>query len=62
MIDLLMRSSHIHSESIARTHGKRTKATLEAMAEAAEAGSSVGALPLCVMTSLGDTPSANGTL
>ncbi|MBB94378.1 MAG: alpha/beta hydrolase [Rhodobacteraceae bacterium] len=36
MIDLLMRSSHIHSESIARTHGKRTKATLEAMAEAAE--------------------------
>lgn len=33
MVDLIMRSSNIHSASISRTHGKRTKATFDKMAE-----------------------------
>ena len=36
LIDLMMRSSNIHSESISRTHGKRTKATFDRMAQILE--------------------------
>lgn len=36
VIDLLMRSSDIHSASIARTHGKRTKATFARMSSIVE--------------------------
>ena len=36
MLDLLMRSSSIHAESIARTHGKRSRATFDRMGEIIE--------------------------